>query len=275
MARLVSYTVQDDNRYTTFQSELPNSSENLTMTDRFRLMEVSKKKPSSTRKRNRWQRLCCIKLWQNLCPSCYCRRGCPRHTNTTVSHTAHSSNAHIIPVKSQRTLANVCFGICCCSAQDDVLNGSSYSEYKCELQLNEVNTAASARYRARESPVMVTRINNVRMTCNEPPEIHALYNNSPHSIKRNDSKKPKRRYWNWNDSLRSNKDTFLETLEYDLEGERSLKRSYRNRSIKLSSYFRGTKFAVIVRPHYSTAKSNIYPYIWKIFWRYTITNSYI
>lgn len=252
MARLVSYTVQDDNRYTTFQSELPNSSESLTMTDRFRLMEVSKKKTSSSaRKRNRWQRfvqcLCCIKLWQSLCPSCFCRRGRSRHARTTVSQTSHSSNAH----KSQRTLSNVCYGICCCSAQDDELKGrSSYSEYKCEMQLNEVNTAASARYRSRESPVTVnsdkinTRKNNVGMTCNDPPEIHSICTNSPHSIKRNDSKKPKRKYWNWNDSLRSNKDTFLETLEYDLEGERSLKRSYRNRSIKLSSYFRGIKIGL-------------------------------
>lgn len=261
MARLVSYKVQDDNRYVTFQTELPNSSENLTMTDRFRLMEVSKKKPSSSaRKRNRWQRmvqcLCCVKLWQNLCPSCFCRRGRPRHTNTIVSHTPHSSMAKIIPAKSQRTFANVCFGICgcCCSVHDNELNGrSKYSEYKCEMQLNEVNTAASARYRARDPPVSVNsggindRINNVRITCNETPAIHSLYNSSPHSTKRNETKKPKRRYWNWNDSLRSNKDTFLETLEYDLEGERSLKRSYHNRSIKLSSYFRGTQLVVIVR----------------------------
>lgn len=222
------------------------------MTDRFRLMEVSKKKPlSSARKRNRGQRmvqcLCCVKLWQNVGQCCFCRRGRPRHTNTVVSHNPHSSFANIIPVKRKRSLANVCFGICCCSAQDD--EQKSYSEYKCEIQLNEVNTAASARYRAHESPVFKSgginnRINNVKVACNEPPEVHSLSTSSPHSMKRNDPKKPKRRYWNWNDSLRSNKDTFLETLEYDLEGERSLKRSYHNRSIKLSSYFRGKKYAI-------------------------------
>lgn len=254
MARLVSYTVKDDNRYVTFQSELPNSSENLTMTDRFRLMEVNKKKPlsASAGKRNRWQRmvqcLCCFKLWKNLCPSCFCRRGRTRHTNRVISQTPHNSIANIIPVKRQRTfMSNVCGGIWCCSTQDDAMKGrSSYSEYKCEIQLNEVNTAASARYRPHESPVSITssRTNNVRRPCNDPPEIHLRCTSSPNSKNRIDSKKPKRRYWNWNDSLRSNKDTFLETLEYDLEGERSLKRSYRNRSVKLSSYFRGTIFGV-------------------------------
>lgn len=34
-----------------------------------------------------------------------------------------------------------------------------------------------------------------------------------------------RRYWSWNDSLRSNSDKFLETLEYDMDGEQSLKRT--------------------------------------------------
>lgn len=34
-----------------------------------------------------------------------------------------------------------------------------------------------------------------------------------------------RRYWSWNDSLRSNSDKFLETLEYDMDGEESLKRT--------------------------------------------------
>lgn len=35
-----------------------------------------------------------------------------------------------------------------------------------------------------------------------------------------------RKYWNWNDSLRSNSDKFLETLEYDMtDGEQSLQRS--------------------------------------------------
>lgn len=34
-----------------------------------------------------------------------------------------------------------------------------------------------------------------------------------------------RRYWSWNDSLRSNSDKFLETLEYDMDGDESLKRT--------------------------------------------------
>lgn len=34
-----------------------------------------------------------------------------------------------------------------------------------------------------------------------------------------------RKYWNWNDSLRSNSDKFLETLEYDMDGEQSLQRT--------------------------------------------------
>lgn len=38
-----------------------------------------------------------------------------------------------------------------------------------------------------------------------------------------------RKYWNWNDSLRSNSDKFLETLEYDMDGENSLKRNQHTR----------------------------------------------
>lgn len=39
-----------------------------------------------------------------------------------------------------------------------------------------------------------------------------------------------RKYWNWNDSLRSNSDKFLETLEYDMDGENSLKRNQHMRT---------------------------------------------
>lgn len=38
-----------------------------------------------------------------------------------------------------------------------------------------------------------------------------------------------RKYWNWNDSLRSNSDKFLETLEYDMDGENSLQRNAQRR----------------------------------------------
>lgn len=44
-----------------------------------------------------------------------------------------------------------------------------------------------------------------------------------------------RKYWNWNDSLRSNSDKFLETLEYDMDGEQSLKRT--NNKSKQKGYW--------------------------------------
>lgn len=48
-----------------------------------------------------------------------------------------------------------------------------------------------------------------------------------------------RKYWNWNDSLRSNSDKFLETLEYDMDGEQSLNRA--NNKHKRSDDFVRTK----------------------------------
>lgn len=48
--------------------------------------------------------------------------------------------------------------------------------------------------------------------------------------KNKSNKKVSNKYWNWNDSLRSNSDRFLETLEYDLDGDRSLKKNKSNRT---------------------------------------------
>lgn len=45
--------------------------------------------------------------------------------------------------------------------------------------------------------------------------------------------------WNWNDSLRSNSDRFLETLEYDLDGDRSLKKKSNRTSSKIPLYCQG------------------------------------
>lgn len=64
-------------------------------------------------------------------------------------------------------------------------------------------------------------------------------NLSSEKAKNKTSKKLSSKYWNWNDSLRSNSDRFLETLEYDLDGDRSLKKKSNRTSSKIPLYSQG------------------------------------
>lgn len=213
MARLVSYKVKDDNRYSTFHNDVRYSSnENLTIHHQFKRMESGtiKKSISSVTTKSKWsclvyclQRMCCLTVWQRLCGCCCCCTCCI--------------------TGSQRKRCCGCCGSRTSVGPDKTIK--DFTQYKCELQLNEVN-ATSSRYR----PDTVAAPDQRNIT-------QAEVTTSRNTV--NYSKKPKRKLWNWNDSLRSNSDKFLETLEYDIEGEKSLKRNYGKKSLKSSSYFQG------------------------------------
>lgn len=171
MARLVSYKVKDDNRYSTFKNENRwNSNENLTIQNEFQFVtKTSEKKicgPSKNDQKLLCQCQCWIKCWQMLC----CR--------------------------------------CCCSdsqGTDDEID-KNFSRYTNEMQSQDIEEkvqSASEKVSALKAVVPV-------------------------------EEKKKKSAWNWNDSLRSNSDKFLETLEYDLD-DRSLKRRYKHRPIRFAT----------------------------------------
>lgn len=57
------------------------------------------------------------------------------------------------------------------------------------------------------------------------------------------NKSNKNKKWNWDDSLRSNSDKFLETLEYDgVDGDKSLKRGSRLPKIRITAFKEGVFF---------------------------------
>ncbi len=70
-------------------------------------------------------------------------------------------------------------------------------------------------------------------------KVHSFNSEKQKSNKSN--KKLSSKYWNWNDSLRSNSDKFLETLEYDLDGDRSLKKNRSNRTASKIPLYSGKK----------------------------------
>lgn len=143
-----------------------------------------------------------------------------------------------------------CSRICCgCIDYDDSENDdddidAKFEQYKYEMRLNELN---GEREREREQP------NGIRNDAQETSlqsnsyriESPTTSNHSKNPIMNDGNainecvatttngktSKPAsiifryRKYWNWNDSLRSNSDKFLETLEYDMDGEQSWKRT--------------------------------------------------
>lgn len=210
MARLVSYKDKDDNRYSTFENDNRyNSNENLTTQSTFKLVEKKAKTPSSTN-HIRSSRFCdwCNSFWQKLCPCVCCKKCCDWWWWCCCCF---------------------CCGKICCCAQctidndltDDVTDeiDKQFTQYKCEMQLKQINDTA---FRAASSSTVAV----------VSPRIKG-------SLRTN----TKRPLWNWDDSLRSNSDKFLETLEYDVDGQKSLTKSYC--ANKISSYFKGIYFRLI------------------------------
>lgn len=73
-------------------------------------------------------------------------------------------------------------------------------------------------------------------------QLNEINSNSLKSEKTKSKTKSSNKYWNWNDSLKSNSDRFLETLEYDLDGDRSLKKKSNRTSSKIPLYSKGKRF---------------------------------
>lgn len=83
-------------------------------------------------------------------------------------------------------------------------------------------------------------IKTISCTSSDIPMSEINVNNfNSEKAKSKTSKKLSSKYWNWNDSLRSNSDRFLETLEYDLDGDRSLKKKSNRTSSKIPLYSQG------------------------------------
>lgn len=202
MARLVSYKVKDDNRYSTFKNDNRwNSNENLTIQNQFQFVtknntKTSENKCSSTSCKNNNnsnsdQKLVCqcecwIKCWEFLCCRHYC---CGSESNNSKNKDEYDG--------------------------DEI--EKNFSQYTNEFQLQEIDDRELA---SSENFVVVVPV----------------------------EEKKKKSVWNWNDSLRSNSDKFLETLECDLD-DRSLKRRYKHRPIRFpTTHFlrRGTIYCEIL-----------------------------
>lgn len=140
----------------------------------------------------------------------------------------------------------------CCNdsdneAEDDI--DATFERYKLEMGLKELSCETSENdmercaimpteimptenFKRIEMPLESNEENNTTNNCINKNQIKTEANvviiNEPATSKvtKNDGKKSRyRKYWNWNDSWSSNSDKFLQTLEYDMDGETSLKRT--------------------------------------------------
>lgn len=211
MARLVSYKTRDENRYSTFANEpagvMGPSNENISNINGFQLMANYKRPPAQTKSRNLWPK------------SFFC---------------SHSS----CPKFCHHKLLRLCCCSCCCSGckrwctccgycsldeDDDVDNDSDdidgkFVQIKYELGMKEINSDSK-----REAST--TGVNGKAGQA----DSEACNRRGGASSNR----------WNWDDSLRSNSDKFLETLELDetADGERSFRRKLKVPRIRISSKF--------------------------------------
>lgn len=107
-----------------------------------------------------------------------------------------------------------------CKRNDgDTANGMQETSFQSNLYRIELSSSSTASttisYDNQLNPItnegntMNTEATSLGKTVKNPTSIISRY----------------RKYWNWDDSLRSNSDKFLETLEYDMDGEQSLKRT--------------------------------------------------
>lgn len=91
------------------------------------------------------------------------------------------------------------------------------SSYRIELSPSSTATSTTISHDDHRNPITNNEGNAINAA--EATSSFDKTSKSPSIISRY------RRYWSWNDSLRSNSDKFLETLEYDMDGEQSLKRT--------------------------------------------------
>lgn len=132
-----------------------------------------------------------------------------------------------------------CARICCCgcidyddSDNDDDDIDAKFEQYKNEMRLNDLKRSEqngiangvqetslqSCSYRIEASTTFNDHKNPITLDGNA---INDISNGKTPKT----TSKVLRNIWSWNDSLRSNSDKFLETLEYDMDSEQSLKRA--------------------------------------------------
>lgn len=184
-----------------------------------------------TRKCNwRWNQGCCTNCWHTIACCCWWKWCCQRK----------------------------CCGarICCgCNANDDSENDdddidAKFEQYKLEMRLNDLKRdCCDTVNEEQETSLQLNSYRSDGLPPLPPPTMPTIHNqktlNNENAISdsttastaasvangKNASTKVTskifryRKYWNWNDSLRSNSDKFLETLEYDMDGEQSLNRA--------------------------------------------------
>lgn len=125
----------------------------------------------------------------------------------------------------------------CCNdsdneAEDDI--DATFERYKYEMSLKELSCETSEtelipietvqlNFKRIEMPLKSKEGNNTNQITTKVNVINEQ--TSPRATKNDGKESRYRKYWNWNDSWRSNSDKFLETLEYDMDGEQSLKRT--------------------------------------------------
>lgn len=270
MARLMSYKKRDENRYSTFADETSNnSSENLTESNRIRLL--SKIKTKSRKPTNRTKHAmpdtiptisANIELHRNKISQSRTINGVGvtqgRRRPRSVQRQSRDFASKCCAKKCGNAIGccwwkwccrRKCWSAICCggidyddSENDDDDIDAKFEQYKYEMRLNELKRAGCDNTVCNDVQQKQHETNfqpNSYQT--ETVSIHASHQTGNNSMATNgneindgnaSTRKTAsklfryRKYWNWNtnDSLRSNSDNFLETLEYDMDGEQSLNR---------------------------------------------------
>lgn len=217
-----------------------------TSTDQFKLVPVkrSSSAAAATNKRHhsasRWKRLTSPHCWlwrafRWLCPCLNC---CTfKRSIRTTSGRSRRSGCRKACLPPWNCLCCYCsFPLCCC-VRPATVNAQS-SEDLCDLIRNcgtsanqhseiAIDEYVTARYRYTEvhvrPPPSQTHESGVgQMTEMVTPTAAvvvtaaaAATSSTPQVHKRGKKSRLKKHFWNWNDSLKSNSDKFLESLEYD------------------------------------------------------------
>lgn len=249
MARLVSYKKKDENRYTHFDND--DSQENFSSSSnannlRFNLL----KKPKTIKKHSKavyifCQYFCCIKLMRACCccssssSSSWCGT-CHHRLFCTCCGSCGDCLRDCIDVY---WCGNGIEGVVVDRHEDDI--DGKFARAKYEMHLREINNVMPSS----SSIASTSMRNNSQYKTHNESSTGNNNNNSNNNIGNstacnvdNLTKYYYRNAWSWDDSLRSNSDRFLETLEFDtVDGTRSWKRNFRKiPKIKITAFHKGT-----------------------------------
>ncbi|GAB0092466.1 uncharacterized protein DMENIID0001_074590 [Sergentomyia squamirostris] len=187
MARLVSYKVHDENRYSTFGADFNGISNSENTSSRFQLVQNRRRRRKVIRTKGvfSWrlwvfcQCLCCVKIRKKLCP-CQRIRWCH---------------------------------LCSSESDDDASIDRYVNQYKYEMSIKDGKVDTSA----------------AKSSTDKSPSQQS-------TLRADEVRKGKKHFWHWNDSLKSNSDKFLESLEYDAMQGNSLKKYTKIPKIRFSTH---------------------------------------